>query len=225
MVAARTQADPLNVVLLGPPGAGKGTQAGPLCEALGLSYLATGDLLRGHRERRTPLGREVARFMVEGQLVPDQLVITMILEQLEDDRHGFLLDGFPRTLAQAEALSDAVDTTAALLVDAPDDTIVERIAGRRRCPDGHVYHVIFDPPAQEGICDRDGQPLARREDDAPETVRERLRVYHELTEPVAGYYEQRGRLLCADGTRHQAEVQRELLTSLRRFAGTRTWRA
>jgi adenylate kinase len=156
--------------------------------------------------------------MSEGQLVPDELVIAMILERLEENGHGFLLDGFPRTLAQAEALSGVVEITAALLVDAPDDVIIERVGGRRQCPDGHVYHVAFDPPAREGVCDRDGLPLSRREDDAPETVRERLRVYHEVTAPVVGYYEQRGVLLRADATRPPDDVQRELLGALKAFA-------
>jgi adenylate kinase len=220
MLAATTHPETLNLVLLGPPGAGKGTQAGPLCEALGVPTISTGDLLRAHRRSGTELGREAARYMAEGQLVPDELVIAMILDRLEDNGHGFLLDGFPRTLAQAQALSAVLDITAGLLVDAPDEAIVTRIAGRRQCPHGHVYHVEFDPPAREGVCDRDGEPLSRREDDAAQTVRERLRVYHELTEPVVDYYERRGVLLRADGTRPPAEVQRELVAALRRFAGS-----
>jgi adenylate kinase len=153
--------------------------------------------------------------MDEGHLVPDELVTAMVLERLGEVGGGFLLDGFPRTLDQAEALGEAVRITAALLVDVPDDSIVERIAGRLQCPNGHVYHVVFNPPARPGICDRDGLPLSRREDDAPETVRERLRVYHELTEPVVGYYEQRGLLLRANGTHPPAQVQRELLAAVR----------
>jgi adenylate kinase len=209
------EGDAVNLVLLGPPGSGKGTQAAPLCEALGLPYVATGELLRAHRERGTDLGREAARYMTEGHLVPDELVIAMILERLEDDGHGFLLDGFPRTLGQAQALGEAVPVTAALLVDAADDAIVERIAGRRQCAQGHIYHVDFDPPAREGVCDHDGEPLFRRDDDAPETVRERLRVYHELTEPAVRYYEQHGLLHRVDGMHAPADVQRELLAAVR----------
>jgi adenylate kinase len=220
MLAPTTHADPLNLVLLGPPGSGKGTQAGPLCEELALPYVATGDLLRAQRRRGTELGRKAARYMSEGQLVPDDLVIAMILERLEENGHGFLLDGFPRTLAQAEALSAELDITAALLVDVPDDVIVERIGGRRQCPNGHIYHVVFDPPVREGVCDRDGLPLSRRDDDAPETVRERLHVYHEQTEPVVDYYARDGVLLRADGARPPADVQRELLAKLRSFAGS-----
>jgi adenylate kinase len=153
--------------------------------------------------------------MDAGELVPDELVIAMILDRLEDDRHGFLLDGFPRTLTQARALNEAVEVTAALLVDVPDEALVERIAGRRQCSQGHVYNVVFDPPQREGVCDRDGEPLFRREDDEPETVRERLHVYHELTEPAIAYYEERGLLRCVDGARDPGDVQRDLLAAVR----------
>jgi adenylate kinase len=153
--------------------------------------------------------------MADGLLVPDELVIAMILDRLENDGHGFVLDGFPRTLAQAQALGDALEITGALLVDVPDDAIVERIVGRRMCPQGHIYHVVFDPPAREGICDHDGEPLFRREDDEPETVRERLRVYHELTEPAIGHYAERKLLWCVDGSGAPADVQRELLAAAR----------
>jgi adenylate kinase len=210
-----TDARSLHLVLLGPPGAGKGTQAEPLCDELDVAYVATGDLLRDHRRRGTDLGREAAHYMDEGHLVPDELVTAMVLERIEAEERGFLLDGFPRTLPQAHALGDAVEITAALLVDAPDDAIVERIGGRLQCPRGHVYHVVFDPPAREGICDRDGEPLSRRPDDTPETVRERLRVYHEITAPVVDYYEQHGVLRRADGTRSPDDVTRQLLAALR----------
>jgi adenylate kinase len=153
--------------------------------------------------------------MADGLLVPDELVIAMILDRLENDGHGFVLDGFPRTLAQAQALGDALEITGALLVDVPDDAIVERIVGRRMCPQGHIYHVVFDPPARKGICDHDGEPLFRREDDEPETVRERLRVYHELTEPAIGHYAERGLLWRVDGSGAPADVQRELLAAAR----------
>jgi adenylate kinase len=151
--------------------------------------------------------------MDSGRLVPDELVIAMILDHLEGD--GFLLDGFPRTLPQAQALGEALEITAALLVDAPDEALVERIAGRRQCPQGHVYHVVFDPPAREGVCDRDGEPLFRRADDEPETVRERLRVYHEQTEPAIAYYDERSLLRRVDGARDPADVQRDLLAATR----------
>jgi adenylate kinase len=208
-------AEPLRLVLLGPPGAGKGTQADPLCQTFDLAYVATGELLRDQRRRDTALGREAAGYMEQGHLVPDELVTAMVRERLEGEDGGFLLDGFPRTLAQAEALDQATQITAALLVDVPDETIVERIGGRRQCPRGHVYHVVFNPPARDGICDVDGEPLSRREDDDPETVRERLRVYHETTAPVVDHYERRGVLVRADGTRSPDDVQRELLAAVR----------
>jgi adenylate kinase len=151
--------------------------------------------------------------MADGLLVPDELVIAMILERLENDSHGFVLDGFPRTLAQAHALGDALEITGALLVDVPDDAIIDRIAGRRMCPHGHIYHVTFDPPVRDGICDRDGEPLFRREDDDPETVRERLRVYHELTEPAIAYYAERELLWRVDGSGAPADVHRQLLAA------------
>jgi adenylate kinase len=205
----------LRLVLLGPPGAGKGTQAEPLCETFDLAYVATGELLRDQRRSDTELGREVAGYMDQGHLVPDELVTAMVRERLQGEQRGFLLDGFPRTLAQAEALDQATEISAALLIDVPDETLVERIGGRRQCPRGHVYHVVFNPPAQDGICDVDGEPLSRRDDDDPETVRERLRVYHGDTAPVVDHYERRGVLVRADGKRSPDDVQRELIAAVR----------
>jgi adenylate kinase len=200
----------LNLILLGPPGAGKGTQAARLREDFELRYFATGDLLRDHRARETDLGLRAARYMATGRLVPDELVIEMLLEEI-DDVGGFLLDGFPRTLAQADALDAELQgrghpLSAVLLIDVPDDVLVERISGRRVCPDGHVYHALYNPPAQEGVCDEDGKPLIQRDDDKPETVRERLRVYHRETEPLVERYEERGLLRRVDGTLPPDEV-------------------
>jgi adenylate kinase len=203
----------MDVILLGPPGAGKGVQATMLIDALGLTHVSTGELLRRHRDEGTDLGHKAARYMATGRLVPDALVIEMILGVLADAPGGLLLDGFPRTLAQAQALGDALEITGALLVDVPDDAIIDRIAGRRMCLQGHIYHVTFDPPVRDGICDRDGERLFRREDDDPETVRERLRVYHELTEPAIAYYAQRRLLRRVDGSGAPADVYRELLAA------------
>jgi adenylate kinase len=215
----------LDLVMLGPPGAGKGTQAARLRGRLELDLIASGELLREHRSCDTELGRAAAQHMTAGRLVPDELVIAMILDRIERARNGgFLLDGFPRTLAQAEVLGRALDArdrrlTAALLIDVSDDALLERITGRRQCPGGHVYHVAFDPPARDGICNHDGEPLVQRDDDKPDTVRERLRVYHESTEPLVDYYADRGLLRRIDGTRHPDDVHDQLRATLDALRG------
>ena len=153
----------LNLILLGPPGAGKGTQAARLREDFGLPYIGTGDLLREHREQETELGQKAQEFMVRGDLVPDELVIAMILDKVEEEgEDGFLLDGFPRTVGQADALGEELDKlgrrlTAALLVEVPDAIVMQRLSGRRVCPNGHLYHVDFDPPKHDNVCDQDGR--------------------------------------------------------------------
>jgi adenylate kinase len=210
----------LNLILLGPPGAGKGTQAGRLHEEFHLPYIGTGDLLREHREQGSELGREAAGYMERGELVPDALVVAMILEKIEEEgEDGFLLDGFPRNTAQADALGAELDKrgrrlTAVLLIDAPDDVVIQRLSGRRQCADGHLYHVAFDPPERDGVCDRDGKPLIQREDDKPETIRRRLKTYHDQTEPLIDYYEDRGVLRRFDGARPQAEVHDHIRATL-----------
>jgi adenylate kinase len=204
-----------NLILLGPPGAGKGTQAQRLCEALELRHLATGDLLRRHRAEGTDLGRSAAVHMDAGRLVPDDLVVSMLLDALPDavreGRVGFLLDGFPRTIAQAEMLEAAlrrggIELAAVALIEAEDSAIIERLSGRLTCPRGHVFHLRTAPPARAGLCDHDGEPLERRLDDHPETVGRRLAVYHEATAPLVDYYETRGLLRRVDGTRPPDEV-------------------
>jgi adenylate kinase len=210
----------LNLILLGPPGAGKGTQAARLREDFDLAYIATGDLLREHKAEGTELGREAASYMDAGKLVPDDLVISMILNKIEENGDdGFLIDGFPRTVAQADALGQELDRrgrrlTAALLVEAPDDAVIQRLSGRRVCSQGHNYHVDFDPPKREGVCDQCGRPLTRREDDEPDKVRTRLEAYHQQTEPLIDYYEDRGLLRRFDGTRTPGEVHDHIRATL-----------
>ncbi len=202
----------LNLILLGPPGAGKGTQAARMQDDFGLPYLGTGDLLRQHRAEQTELGREAAAYMERGELVPDELVIRMILGEIEArGADGFLLDGFPRTVEQANALADALAAmgrhlTAALLIDVPDEVVVERLSGRRQCVNGHLYHVVADPPKDDSICDACGEPVVQRDDDRPEVIQQRLVTYHEKTEPLIDYYEERGLLRRFDGTGDFAEV-------------------
>jgi adenylate kinase len=210
----------LNLILLGPPGAGKGTQASRLTEDFGLPYIGTGDLLREHKREGTDLGRQAKAYMESGRLVPDELVIAMILDKVEDEGDdGFLLDGFPRTIAQADALGEALEQrgrklTAALLIDAPDDVVIERLSGRRQCSENHLYHVLYDPPKHEGVCDRCGKRLHQRDDDRPEAIKERLKTYHEQTEPLIDYYEERGLLRRFDGTRDKVEVHDHIRATL-----------
>jgi adenylate kinase len=210
----------LNLILLGPPGAGKGTQAGRLRDDFGLPYIGTGDLLREHKSNGTELGEKAKEYMAKGELVPDDLVIEMILEKIEEEGDdGFLLDGFPRSVPQADALSEALERkgrrlTAALLIEAPDEVVVERISGRRVCSNGHVYHVKYDPPKHDEVCDQDGKPLAQREDDREDAVRARLAVYHKTTEPAIDYYEQNGLLRRFDGTRSVTEVHDHIRATL-----------
>ncbi len=212
----------LNLILLGPPGAGKGTQAERIREDFDLAYIATGDMLRQAVAEGSDLGREAKRYMDAGELVPDAVIIGMFSERLraDDARDGFLLDGFPRTIAQADALGEALmelgrDLTGVLLFEVPDEDIVRRISGRRVNPgSGRVYHVDFDPPKVAGRDDVDGSELVQRDDDRPETVRKRLAVYHEQTAPLIAYYEERGLLHPIDGTCAPAEVAEHVRRSL-----------
>jgi adenylate kinase len=207
-----------NLILLGPPGCGKGTQAARLVEALGVCHVSTGDLLRRHRAEGTELGRRAGDYMNAGKLVPDDLVIAMLVEEMGDtEADGFLLDGFPRTLAQADALdASGIKLYEVLLIDVPDDVIVERISGRLTCPHGHVFHERTHPPERPGICDHCGAQLVKREDDRLDAVRQRLKTYHEQTAPLIERYSERGLLRSVDGTRSPEEVSRQLLRP-RRF--------
>ena len=210
----------LNLILFGKPGAGKGTQAARLREDFDLPYIATGDMLREHRANQTDLGKEAEKYMSNGDLVPDELVIEMIVEKIEGEGDdGFLLDGFPRSVGQADALAEEIERrgrrlTAALLIDADDDTVLTRITGRRMCSNGHVYHLEFDPPKHEGVCDQCGKPLNQRDDDKPETVEKRLATYRKETEPLVDYYEERGLLRRFDGNRAPGEVHDHIRATL-----------
>lgn len=213
----------LNLILLGPPGAGKGTQAKRLVEDFGLPYFATGDMLRDAVRDETELGQTAKQYMDAGELVPDDVIIGVIVEYVQGDdaRDGFILDGFPRTIRQAEALEEELaqlerQVTAVLLVDAPDQDVVKRISGRRLCVKNqqHVYNVHFDPPKHDEVCDQDGARLIQREDDAEDKVERRLEVYHHQTMPLVEYYEERGLLRRFDGTRSQTEVHDHIRATL-----------
>jgi adenylate kinase len=212
----------LNLVLLGPPGAGKGTQAERLVTDFDLPYYATGDILRAAVKDETDLGKEAKDYMDRGELVPDELICKVIMERIDQSEaeDGFLLDGFPRNVEQANILENALEgrgrkLTAVLLIDASDDEVIKRISGRRVCvKNGHVYHVDFDPPKHEDVCDQDGSRLIQRDDDKPETIKKRLEVYHSQTKPLIDYYEQRGNLRRFDGSRTPSEVHDHIRATL-----------
>lgn len=215
----------LNLILLGPPGSGKGTQGERLQADLELPYYATGNILRAAVREQTELGKQAKEYMDRGDLVPDEVIIGVIAERLgtHEAEDGFILDGFPRTVGQAEALAERMRAlgrriTAALLIDVSDEEVIRRLGGRRTCPNGHVFHIEFDPPEKEGVCDVCGEQLIVRDDDKPEVIRHRLEQYRDKTEPLVGYYDERGLLERVDGTGSPDDVYesiRALLATLR----------
>ncbi|HEX2096971.1 MAG TPA: adenylate kinase [Solirubrobacterales bacterium] len=217
----------LNLVLLGPPGSGKGTQGERLQDELKLPYWATGDILRAAVREETELGRLAKTYMDRGDLVPDEVIVGAIGERIGavEAAEGFILDGFPRTVPQAEALAAKLEElgrelSAVLLIDASDEEVTRRLGGRRTCAaKGHVYHVDFNPPAQEGVCDVDGSELIVRDDDKPEVIANRLGTYHEKTEPLISFYEERGLLRRIDGCAAPDEVSEELRSTLATCTG------
>lgn len=212
----------MKIIMLGAPGAGKGTQAKKIAEKYAIPHISTGDIFRANIKGDTELGRKAKSYMDQGQLVPDDVTIAMLLDRIsqEDCKNGYVLDGFPRTIPQAESLTaalaergEAVDY--AVNVDVPDEAIVTRMAGRRACIGcGATYHVVYNPPAKEGICDVCGETLVLRDDDKPETVQKRLGVYHEQTQPLIDYYGNSGVLANVDGTQELNKVFEDIVCVL-----------
>ena len=218
----------LNLILLGPPGSGKGTQGERLQEDFRLPYYATGDILRAAVKEDTEVGKHAKEYMGRGDLVPDEVIIGVIAERLqgEEAADGFILDGFPRTVPQAEALDVKMSElrrviTGVLLIDVPEEEILRRLGGRRTCEKNpsHIYHLEFDPPEKDEVCDIDGGKLIVRDDDKPEVIKNRIAQYREKTEPLIDYYDERGILNRVDGKRSPDEVEERIhgiIATLRR---------
>ena len=198
----------MKIIMLGAPGAGKGTQAKMISEKYGLPHVSTGDIFRANIKNGTELGKEAKKYMDQGQLVPDELTCDLVVDRIaqDDAKNGYVLDGFPRTIPQAEALTNALNARGekldyAIDIEVPDENIVNRMSGRRACVDcGGTFHIKYNPTKTEGICDLCGGKLTLRDDDKPEVVADRLRVYHEATQPLIDYYEKEGILKSVDGT-------------------------
>lgn len=210
----RPQEVKMKIIMLGAPGAGKGTQAKMIAEKYGLPHISTGDIFRANIKNGTELGKEAKEYMDKGLLVPDELTVRLLLDRVAQDdcKNGYVLDGFPRTIPQAEVLDEKLSeldekVDYAINVDVPDENIVNRMSGRRACLNcGATYHIVSIPPKKEGICDVCGSELVLRDDDRPETVQNRLKVYHEQTQPLIDFYEKKGVLRSVDGTLPMEEV-------------------
>ena len=212
----------MKIVMLGAPGAGKGTQAKMISEKYGIPHISTGDIFRANIKENTELGQKAKTYMDKGLLVPDELVVDLVVDRLaqDDAKKGYVLDGFPRTIPQAEALTEALAKIGekmdyAINVEVPDENIVNRMSGRRACLNcGATYHIVSIPTKVEGICDRCGQPVVLRDDDKPETVQKRLTVYHEQTQPLIDYYKKQSILKTVDGTQPMEKVFADIVAIL-----------
>ena len=212
----------MKIIMLGAPGAGKGTQAKMIADKFGIPHISTGDIFRANIKNGTELGKKAKEYMDKGQLVPDELTVEILLDRVaaDDCKNGYVLDGFPRTIPQADVLDkeltklgDKVDF--AINVDVPDENIVRRMSGRRACLKcGATYHIEHIPPKQEGICDTCGSELVLRDDDKPETVLNRLKVYHDQTQPLIDFYTERNVLKTVDGTRDMKDVFADIISIL-----------
>lgn len=206
--------DCMKIIMLGAPGAGKGTQAKQIADKYSIPHISTGDIFRANLKAGTELGKKAKEYMDQGLLVPDELTCDLVMDRIAQDdcKNGFVLDGFPRTIPQAEALDAALTKINqkmdyAIDVDVPDDNIINRMSGRRACLNcGATYHIVSIPTKVEGVCDRCGNPVVLRDDDQPETVKKRLNVYHEQTQPLIDYYQKQGILKSVDGTQPMEEV-------------------
>lgn len=204
----------MKIIMLGAPGAGKGTQAKLIAEKYNIPHISTGDIFRANIKEGTELGKEAKQYMDKGQLVPDELTVRILLDRVakDDCKNGYVLDGFPRTIPQAEVLDTEVAKLGdkidfAIDVDVPDENIIKRMSGRRSCPGcGRTYHIVHIPPKKEGICDDCGKELVLRDDDKPETVKSRLDVYHKQTQPLIDYYSKQNILRTVDGTKDMDDV-------------------
>lgn len=212
----------MKIIMLGAPGAGKGTQAKKIAEKYAIPHISTGDIFRANIKGGTELGMKAKAYMDQGQLVPDNVTIGMLLDRIseEDCKNGYVLDGFPRTIPQAESLTDALNARGeqmdyAVNVDVPDEAIVNRMSGRRAClACGATYHIVYNAPKTEGVCDSCGEKLVLRDDDKPETVQKRLTVYHDQTQPLIDYYQKAGILVTVDGTKELNEVFKDIVAVL-----------
>lgn len=212
----------MKIIMLGAPGAGKGTQAKQIADKYGIPHISTGDIFRANIKNGTELGKKAKEYMDQGALVPDELTCDLVMDRIQEDdaKKGFVLDGFPRTIPQAEALSAALEKIGekmdfAIDVDVPDENIVNRMSGRRACLNcGATYHIVAIPPKVEGKCDRCGSDIVLRDDDKPETVQKRLTVYHEQTQPLIDYYQKQGILRSVDGTVPMEEVFQAIVSIL-----------